>query len=210
MGRADALAKIGDLTDVSRETSDKLAGFVELLTKWNSKINLVSPSTIPEVWERHVLDSAQIMPILDSNVTSLVDIGTGGGFPGMILAVLASDANPDLQVTMIESDLRKCAFLQTAAARLGVSAQVISKRIEAVPQQNCDAMTSRALAPLTKLLEFSERHLRSGGQAHFMKGENADREIEEALASWQFDLQKRASLTHPDAVILTIGNLRRL
>lgn len=194
--------------NVSRETLDRLEAFVLLLEKWNPKINLVSKSTLPDVWQRHVLDSAQLHPFIGKKVCTLVDIGSGGGFPGLVLAALLNETHPGLSVSMIESDRRKCAFLRTALAEMGVSAEVYPERVEALPPRNADLLTSRALAPLTKLLGFAERHLSQDGQALFLKGANAEAEVNEALASWRFDLQKKPSETSVDAVVLEISNLR--
>ncbi len=209
MGPDEAVSAISGFADVSRETSDRLKEFAVLLQKWNKKINLVSPSTIDDLWERHIFDSAQLLPLISEDAARLTDIGTGGGFPGLILALLTAEKQPGLTVTMIESDVRKCAFLQTASSQLGLKTRVISRRIEFAPPQNADIVTSRALAPLGALLGYAEMHLSPAGTAILMKGANADAEINEALASWAFDLQKIASKTHPDAVILKITNLRR-
>ncbi len=208
MERETALRRVSQLIDVSRETLEKLERFADLLVKWNAKINLVSPATLPDLWERHILDSAQLVPFIPDGARNLVDIGTGGGFPGLIIGIIAQDTHPALHVTMIESDIRKCAFLQTTSAQLGLKTTVSAKRIEAVDPLGADVLTSRALAAGPQLLAYAHRHLAADGKALLLKGTNAQAEIDEALATWSFDLQKRQSETSADAVVLDISNLR--
>ena len=208
MDEVAARARIQELCSVSRETIERLEAFAAELTKWNQKINLVSPSTIPELWSRHILDSAQLYPLLNPELSKVCDIGTGGGFPGLILAIIARELHPGTEVAMIESDKRKCAFLQTLSAQLNLNTKVLPKRIEQADAQNADYLTSRALASLTQLLSFAHRHLTTTGHALFLKGAKVGVEIEEALASWEFDLQKRSSETSAEAVVLEISNLR--
>ena len=193
--------------DVSRETLERLTEFAALLEKWNPKINLVSKATLPDLWHRHILDSAQLYPFLQG-ASKIVDIGTGGGFPGLILAIMTQDASA-VHVTMVESDKRKCAFLQTAITQLGLRASVQAERVEAIEPMQADIMTSRALASLDNLLMYAASHLRGGGRALFLKGALADAEINEALASWRFDLQKKTSKTSADAVVLELSNIRQ-
>lgn len=208
MDADQAILEIGKLQSVSRETSDKLRLFAELLEKWNRKINLVSPASLPDLWQRHIFDAAQLMPMIPEAAKTLLDIGTGGGFPGLIIALMADEGLPDLAVTMIESDQRKCAFLQTVSGQLGLKTRVMAERVEVVPAQGADVMTSRALASLDRLLAHADMHLAEGGQALFLKGANAEAEVNEALASWAFELQKIPSKTNAEAVILKISNLR--
>ncbi len=208
MTPTEAFGRLQAVANVSRETFEKLEEFAELLKKWNAKINLVSPATIPVLWDRHIIDSAQLMPIVPAGTSKLVDIGTGGGFPGLVLAILASDSHEAMKTTMIESDARKCAFLQTAVSQFGLNADVMTNRIERVAPQQADVLTSRALAPGPLLMSFAHRHLAKGGKALLLKGANAQKEIDESLASWAFDLKKKASETSAEAVVLEISNLR--
>ncbi len=208
MTEHDARQRVESLCDVSRETMVRLDHFVGDLRKWNAKINLVSPSTLPNVWQRHILDSAQLFPLIGDESETLCDIGTGGGFPGAVLAILSQQTIPRLNVAMIESDRRKCAFLQQIKARQALSSQVIPERIEKVEPLSADVMTSRALAPLKNLLGYAHRHLSPDGRAIFLKGAKYQAEIDEALDSWWFELQERASETSADAVVLEISNLR--
>lgn len=196
--------------NVSRETMERLKIYDETLRKWNPKINLVSKSTIPDLWSRHILDSIQIFEAMENPQGHWVDIGSGGGLPGVIVAICAADAAPDLKVTLIESDQRKSAFLRTAARECGVKINVISKRIEAVPGQQADILSARALADLSVLCAFSEHHLAKGGICLFPKGINWKKEVDNALEQWRFGWEAIKSRTEPQAVILKIEGVERV
>ncbi|NDW54373.1 16S rRNA (guanine(527)-N(7))-methyltransferase RsmG [Aliiroseovarius sp. PrR006] len=196
--------------DVSRETFERLEAYVALMKKWNSAINLVSPSTISEIWTRHILDSAQIYGLAPENPNIWCDLGSGGGLPALVVAIMAKEANPDLSVICIESDLRKATFLRTAARELDLNLSVRSERIEKTEPQDADVLSARALASLDALCGFAERHLKPGGVAIFPKGENYQQEIDEALENWSFQLDTYSSKTHPHAVILKIKEISRV
>lgn len=195
--------------DVSRETIDRLKCYECVLTKWNPKINLVSRASLQDIWTRHIIDSVQVFRC-SGPVKHWVDIGSGGGLPGLIVALMAADEAPDMKVTLIESDQRKSAFLRNAARECGASIEVISKRIEQAEPQNADVLSARALADLSVLLEFSERHLSSEGVALFPKGVNWKKEVDNARQRWRFDLEPITSLTEPDAVVLRIKGVVRV
>lgn len=197
------------LENVSRETLDRLHEFQRLLLKWNKKINLIARSTESEVWTRHILDSLQIYKLYDIG-SRWVDLGSGGGFPGLIVAILARVDAPSLAVTLVESDRRKAAFLRTAIRELSLSAMVVTKRIEDMPPANADVVSARALANLDHLLGFASRHLSSKGTALFMKGENWENEVEFARKSWSFEIKAHQSITSADAAILEIKELQRV
>lgn len=202
---ADFLAQ----RSVSRETFDRLERYAAILVKWNKTINLVSRSSLDQLWTRHMLDSAQIFDLCPDSATSWADLGSGGGFPGLVVAILAAEKAPNLKITLVESDVRKAAFLSTAVRELGLSTMVLSDRIEAIPPLKADVLSARALAPLVVLCEHAARHLASGGLGIFSKGSGADGEITEARTSWTFDLRKTPSLTDPQAVILAIEGISR-
>ncbi|SFL78266.1 16S rRNA (guanine(527)-N(7))-methyltransferase RsmG [Shimia aestuarii] len=196
--------------DVSRETSERLKVLAALLEKWNPRINLVSKSTISALWTRHILDSAQIFNLATHPVPHWVDIGSGGGFPGLVIAIMAAETQSPAGLTMIESDHRKCTFLRTVLRETGVSATVITDRIEKAAPQSADILSARALADLTALFSFTERHLRKGGTALFPKGANWEKEVRTAQESWSFNLEVIQSITEPEAVILKVGDLERV
>ena len=193
---------------VSRETLDDLRRFAELLEKWNKRINLVSRNTIPQLWERHILDSLQLWPLLPQG-THAVDFGTGGGFPGLILAI-ANHREPKIDhFSFLESDRRKSAFLIAMIAEFHLNAKAVPKRIEEAPPQAADVVTARALAPLSDLLGFCDRHLLPNGKALFLKGATAQQEIADATPHWRFSLTPHTSKTDENATILEVGELSR-
>ncbi len=196
--------------DVSRETIDRLERYEALLRKWNTKINLVSRATLEDVWVRHFIDSAQLLCLAPSEATTWVDLGSGGGFPGLVVAILAQELRPELAVTLVESDLRKAAFLREAARATGVPVVIKTARAETLTPCNADILSARALAPLAVLLALAERHLRPGGTCLFLKGAQADTEVAEALETFRFTLQKIPSQTDPMAVILSVGGITRV
>lgn len=196
--------------DVSRETMTRLDQYAALLTKWNPAINLVSKSTLATLWQRHFHDSAQMYQFRPENTLHWVDLGSGGGFPALVLAVLALEFDPDDKFTLVESDVRKVAFLQTVIRELGLNAVAIAERIEAVPPLGANVLTARALSSLDKLLEFAELHLAPNGIAVFPKGETYKKEIEDTVGQWKFELEEFTSKTNPNGAILKIGDLKRV
>jgi 16S rRNA (guanine527-N7)-methyltransferase len=200
---------VGGIGDVSRETSERLEVFQALVRKWNPAINLVSRNSLEQMWERHVLDSAQIFSLSQSDAGLWADLGSGGGFPGLIVAILAADLKPDLRVALVESDQRKAAFLTTASQTLGLTTTVHATRIESLTPLAAEVLSARALAPLTDLLAHAERHLAPDGAALFPKGANHAAELGQALETWRFSYETHASATDPDAVIYSIRGLSR-
>lgn len=199
---------IGPDLSVSRETAEKLRGLSALLAKWNPAINLVSRSTIGSAWERHILDSAQLYP--QHHFGHWVDMGSGGGFPGLVIAVIAAEMNPEARITLIEVDQRKAAFLREASRELGVSPNVITERIESVAPLNADMLSARALAPLDGLCGFAKRHLAQRGEAVFPKGASWRTEVEDARRNWTFTLEVVPSQTDPQAVVLKVKEINHV
>lgn len=194
--------------NVSRETFDKLAAFAELVRKWNPKINLVSKNSLDDLWQRHILDSVQVFELAEGE-GHWVDLGSGGGFPGIVVAILNQEEQ-NFQVTMVESDQRKCAFLRTAIRELGLTALVKTERIEQLDGLGADILSARALADLTQLLDFTELHLNSDGTALFPKGQNWRSEDSDAKQVWAYALEAVESKTNPTASILKIKDITRV
>ncbi len=194
---------------VSRETMERLEIYEALLRKWNPAINLVSRSTLDRLWDRHFVDSAQIFDLHSAECGLWADLGAGGGFPGLVVAILAAERKPDLSVTLIESDQRKAAFLSAVARAVGVEVSILPQRIEATPGLGAEILSARALAPLAKLLEYAAPHLRPGGQALFPKGAAHAEEVSQALESWRFSYEVTKSMTDESAVILSIRDIER-
>lgn len=192
--------------DVSRETLAKLERFSEMAVQWTKKINLISPATIPDIWSRHIVDSAQIFPMVQTSWTRWVDLGSGGGFPGIVVSILA-DANQT--VTLIESDTRKSVFLRAAIRELDLNATVRNERVEHCHDLRADIVSARALAPLSSLFSLTDPIRRTGGVSLFLKGRNYLSEIDEARKLWDFDCETLQSRTDDHARILKIGKVTR-
>ena len=196
--------------NVSRETSERLDIFAALLCKWNNAINLVARSTLPDLWIRHFLDSAQVFDLAKAKRGHWADLGSGGGFPGMVCAILAQEKAPNLTFTLVESDQRKATFLRTVSRETAVPVHVIAARIEDIPPLQADILSARALAPLKTLLHHAERHLNPDGRALFLKGATFRREVQEALETWAFRSDEYASSTDSAGAILCLGDIRRV
>jgi len=196
--------------DVSRETIVRLEKLEAVLRKWNPAINLVSPQTLDQIWTRHFLDSAQLLDIIPQPPQHWADLGSGGGFPGLVVCLLAAEKFPQMKTTLVESDKRKAAFLLTALRELGLKAEVLAARIEALPPLGADVLSARALAPLEQLLSFAERHLGPEGIAVFPKGNRWREEVALAQKTWSFSYEPKPSATDPDSVVLIIKGLQRV
>ncbi len=194
--------------NVSRETQERLDIYLELLRKWSPKINLVSQDSLKDAGKRHFDDSLQVASLCPKDAKSWVDLGSGGGFPGAVVAIALGDHNID--ITLIESDQRKATFLRTVSRETKTPFAVIAERIENVPPMKSDVISARALAPLEELLGFAEQHLAPTGVAFFMKGESWRTEVNAAQKKWRFVCEAHTSVTHPDAAILEIGGLSRV
>ncbi len=192
------------LADVSRETLQRLSVFADLLQRWNGRINLVSPRDLPQLWNRHIADSLQLLEELPAG-TPFTDLGSGGGFPGLILAI--ANHSP---VTLVEADQRKASFLREAARATGTTAHVVALRIEQADLPPARYLTARALAPLPRLLDWSTRFLAADGVCLFLKGRSAADELTEAAAEWHMAISRRQSRTDPDGVILRLSEIRRV
>lgn len=191
---------------VSRETSDRLDAYQDLIRKWNPRINLVAPSTLDDLKKRHIDDCLQLAAQVSTVSGSWVDLGSGGGLPGIVVAIALADQN--LSITLIESDQRKSAFLRTAIRELDLNnAQILTARIEQAAPQNADYLSARALAPLPRLMPYLARHLGANGQAWLMKGQRWQDEVDEARQAWAFDVESYESVTKPGAAILKISGV---
>ncbi len=199
-----------DWLDVSRETLVKLDNLLALVEKWNPAINMVAPGSLADAWQRHVLDSAQVFQFIPPLTRKVADFGSGAGFPGLVLAIMAQAALPNLRMTLVESDKRKAVFLNQAAQQLGLSATVLTDRAEVLAPLGADVVTARALAPLATLCGIAGRHLGAGGVAVFPKGGQAAKELEEAAAHWNFQVDEAQSKTDPAGRILTLKSIQNV
>lgn len=193
--------------DVSRETFEALGAFEHRFRVWNARINLVSQSTLDDFWSRHILDSAQLFA-LAPKATTWMDIGSGGGFPGLVLAFLLRD-RPAGSIALVESNRKKAAFLQAMAGEFRLPARIHAVRIEDVSLNSVEpeVVTARALANLSLLLELTAPWLETGARGLFHKGRDYRAEIEESSHKWRYDLIQHASVTDPQSVVLEISRL---
>jgi 16S rRNA (guanine527-N7)-methyltransferase len=194
---------------VSRETLDRLEAFAALVRRWNPTVNLISRSSLEALWDRHIADSAQLFAFCPAGARHWADLGSGGGFPGLVIAVLAKEQRPDLRVTLVEADQRKATFLRQAAQSLEVPVAVHSARIESLPPLAADVISARALAPLDALLALAQPHLQPGGLVIFPKGARHAEEIDAARQAWIFDVETHPSVSQPDSAILIIRKYHR-
>ena len=190
-------------TGVSRETLARLKAYADVLVDWNARHNLVAKSTLPDLWRRHFWDSAQLAPLIPGTARTLADLGSGAGFPGLVLAAL----RPDLAVTLHEATTKKCAFLQAAADRMGVAVSIRNARLEDLPRQAFDVVTARALAPLPQLLTYAQNFVGLNGVCLFLKGQNVGAELTEAHKYWNMKASQVPSQTDPSAAIVVVREL---
>lgn len=189
------------------ETVQRLTDFVGMVLVWNEKINLLAKSTLPDIWTRHVRDSAQLIRHCDPGARVWADIGSGGGFPGIIVAVLAAQFFPDLRVVLIESDRRKAVFLAEAARKLKLPIEIQARRAEDLAPIGADIVSARAVASLRDLLPLCYRHLAPKGRCLLLKGRQAADEIAAAREDWLFSARCLESSTDPAARVVIITDL---
>lgn len=200
-----ALGKDGfaRLMNVSRETLDRLAAYVDLLARWNQRINLVGRATMGDVWRRHILDAAQLYPLLPAPTRVLVDLGSGAGLPGLVLAIMGVP-----EVHLIESDLRKVAFLREAARVTGAMTTIHAGRIEKTSGFHADVITARALASIYQLIDLSYKFRTERTLCLFLKGESADEELAAVHRRWTMTVERVPSLSNLAGCILRLTNFR--
>lgn len=201
---AQAFQQVFPVTD---DVLLKLQTYVDLLVKWQAKINLVGPDTLPNVWSRHILDSAQLAPLIGPD-QKVADLGSGAGFPGLVLAIIMKEQGVDVHV--VESDQRKCAFLREVNRVCEAGATIHTARIEALDSLQADVVTSRALASLDQLLQFADIHRLSTGKSLFLKGKRWREELTQAQKSWKIETIEHPSCTEPAGCILELQNAVKL
>ncbi len=202
-----------EMAHVSRETMERLSVYESLLRKWQDSINLVSKSTLGDVWRRHFWDSAQLLDLSSDKHLKWADFGSGAGFPGLVLAILARD-RVGFQMNLVESDQRKSVFLREVIRETGALARVYTSRIEA-PETiaaigHCDALSARACAPLVRLLGWAEPYFGPETEAFFLKGTHADEELTLARKSWTFRVTSYPSQADPEGCVLKVEQLARV
>ncbi|MBS0277047.1 MAG: 16S rRNA (guanine(527)-N(7))-methyltransferase RsmG [Proteobacteria bacterium] len=196
-------------TGVSHETLARLKAYVGLLNDWNARHNLVSKNSLEDVWRRHVWDSAQLIRFVPDSASSLVDLGSGAGFPGLVLAVLLRE-RPGFKTVLYESIAKKCAFLIAAAERMQIAVEVRNARMEKARPEPFDLVTARACAPLTRLLGYARPFQGPRTINLFLKGQNVAAELTEARTSWKLNAVRHESLTDPSGAILEIRDIEHV
>jgi 16S rRNA (guanine527-N7)-methyltransferase len=189
---------------VSRETLARLEVYAELLRRWSARVNLVGRNTLDDLWRRHFLDSAQLRALIPDSVETLIDLGSGAGFPGLLLAILGVPG-----IELIEADGRKCAFLREAIRVTGAGAVLREGRVEAMPARPYDIVTARACAPLDRLLALADRFIGPHTRCLFLKGERVEEEIAAAREGWAMQVSTRPSLADPRGVVLCLEGVAR-
>ena len=191
--------------NVSRETFDRLVLFEQNLRKWNEKVNLVSRASLEDVWKRHFLDSAQVFGLLGQNLSPLLDLGSGAGFPGLVLSIMGVE-----EVHLVESDQRKAAFLAETATLCGSNAVIHACRIEALEGINPGVMTARALAPMGRLMELAYPHFGARTTGIFLKGQNVGSELTEAYKIWKMRVDRVPSRSDPSGTLVVVREVSRV
>jgi 16S rRNA (guanine527-N7)-methyltransferase len=200
MKPALSLDELGRELGVSRETLDRFGSFAALLERWQKKINLVGPGTIEDLWRTHFLDSAQLFALSPKGARTWLDLGSGAGFPGLVLGILGAE-----EVHLVESNQRKAAFLKEAARITATRVVIHSQRIESVAPFPVDVITARALAKLDTLLRWARPFAHSRTVALFHKGQDVDVELTETSKSWNIDIERHISRSDSRGTILRIG-----
>ena len=191
--------EVGKLLNVSRETLCQFEAYLKLLEKWQRRINLVANSTMADVWERHILDSAQLFRFCPPNTKKILDVGSGAGFPGLVLAIMG-----DAQVDLVESDQRKAIFLSTVIRSLGLSAKVHNQRIESLPNLCPDVVTARAVAPVSRLIKLIENQISADTVCLFLKGASVEDELTDLQSYSTMVYKNYPSLSGPSGFVLEL------
>lgn len=195
--------------NVSHETIQKLELYQQSLADWQNKFNLVSNSTIEDAWNRHFVDSMQLFALIPQEAKTLVDIGSGAGFPGMVLAIMANAATPYLKVTLVDSVHKKTLYLNHVKEITNTQVNILNRRIENIKQKTFDVITARAVIALKDLLGYAQPLFRKNSICIFPKGKNYLAEISEAKKEWYFNFEIVPSQTSEESVILLIKNLNK-
>ena len=209
MSKRDVRKDVLERLHVSRESGERLETYASLLLQWQARINLIGSSTREDIWTRHIADALQLLPLLPEGIRKIADLGSGAGIPGLILAI----ALP-LEAHLFESNLKKAAFLREAARQTGARAHIHSVRIEQAQTLaetiKVEAVTARALAPLSRLLDYAAPFIENGAIGYFHKGQGVDAELTDATESWKVQFESYPSLTDSRGVILVVKEAQRV
>ena len=193
--------------NVSRETLDLFCEYEALLSKWNKKINLVSKKSLFDIWERHFLDSGQIINHVEASGKRWVDLGSGAGFPGLVVALLLRDRKIDCDIILVEKNLKKVFFLNEVVRKLDLNVKVLNKNIRTIEPLNADILSARAFSELNELIELAYYHRKERGICLFLKGENYRWELDKTLNYWFFDYDVVDSFSNSSGNIIRVRNI---
>ncbi|MDG2355016.1 MAG: 16S rRNA (guanine(527)-N(7))-methyltransferase RsmG [Paracoccaceae bacterium] len=197
-----------DKLGVSRETCEKLHYYYCILSEWNTKVNLVSRKSIESSWQRHFLDSSQLWLYAPQNAKTWLDFGSGGGFPGLVISIIAQELNPQLKVILVEKNKKKAFFLEQVSLKLSLNVCLFCSKVEDVKPQKADVISARAFGALRRLIEIAYMHKNDKTISLFPKGKTFSLEIKESLVYWEFEMRQISNLLSLDSSILEIRNIK--
>ena len=210
MVNEDTINTLSSIYSVSRETTNDLIKYEKILIKDNKKLNLVGKSTIKEIWNRHFLDSAQAIDFIDKNDKNILDLGSGAGFPGLILAMLGKDRKKSFKVMVIEKSPKKTTFLKKIVSELNLNVEVVNKNIMSDEIKfNNDVFVARAFKPLNVIFELIHNKAKNWKKIIIFQGKTGKENIIQASKSWDIKYKQRVSITSSDSMILEISELRK-
>ena len=210
MGESDQIDTFTRFTRVSRETITSLKKYEEMLIKANESLNLIGKSTIPQLWIRHYLDSAQVIDFIDKNTNSMIDIGTGAGFPGLVLAILSKDRNMGINIKLVEKSKKKTKFLEKVNDELKLNVKIFNENIfEDKKKIVDDLIIARAFKPLQIILELIHKKAENWKKIFIFLGKSGKQELLQASKSWDIEYKQRMSITSSDSLIIEISELKK-
>ena len=210
MGELSQIDTFCSNVQVSRETISSLKKYEDLLIKHNSGLNLVGKSTINEIWSRHFLDSAQVIDLIDKNINSCIDIGSGAGFPGLVLALLLKHKKSQVNFKILEKSPKKCNFLKLVSSELGLDTEIICQDIKNIKKINCDFAIARAFKPLPEIFEIIHSKINFSAKLVLFLGAKQNGLLDETSKKWNMEYKQRKSITSSDSLIIEVNKLERL
>jgi len=210
MGELSHIDTFYSNVQVSRETICSLKKYEELLIKHNSGLNLVGKSTINEIWIRHFLDSAQVIDLIDKNINSCIDIGSGAGFPGLVLALLLKHKKFKVNFKILEKSPKKCNFLKLVSSKLGLNTEIICQDIKNIEKMNCDFAIARAFKPLPEIFKIIHSKINFNAKLVLFLGAKQSGLLDEASKNWNMEYKQRKSITSGDSLIIEVNKLEKL
>tara|TARA_B100000287_G_scaffold83537_1_gene76184 strand:+ start:3755 stop:4390 length:636 start_codon:yes stop_codon:yes gene_type:complete len=210
MGELSQIDTFCSNVQVSRETISSLKKYEDLLIKYNSGLNLVGKSTINEIWSRHFLDSAQVIDLINKNINSCIDIGSGAGFPGLVLALLLKHKKSQVNFKILEKSPKKCNFLKLVSSELGLDTEIICQDIKNIKKINCDFAIARAFKPLPEIFEIIHSKINFSAKLVLFLGAKQSGLLDETSKKWNMEYKQRKSITSSDSLIIEVNKLERL